>query len=286
MRITCIVLTRNNPEEFCQTLASVLSQRPRSWSRGSEDAWPWTCELLCIDGSGVPLSDEEMRAPLQGLPFHVAARFSLRRIHQFPPQGVYPAMNLGVSQASGDWLIFMNAGDTFSDPSALDRLQGATQDVALARRVPPRIVFGQAMITPERGQGPPWLVPDPSVRRIDRWLRFLLPNHQSVLVERSWASSHPFRLDAPQSADRAWLRLALAPPGAFAYLPEPVAIFHLGGLSSGLPDWRILRIRLAEPSRTLWEKLAEVAKYILRPLAQHYPLMMRMKSRIIGFLCS
>jgi hypothetical protein len=194
-------------------------------------------------------------------------------------------MNLGVSMARGEWLIFMNAGDVFHDDTSLDRLFMAAESCRHEQGLPPRLAFGQAWIVPERGRGPRWLVPDPSVRRIRRWLRCLLPNHQTVLVRGDWARAHPFRLDAPHSADRAWLRQALAPPATYVYLPEPVAVFRLGGLSSGLPNRRTLPLRLQEPSRTRWEKVAEVVKYLLRPAAPWYPLLMRYKSAALGLLC-
>ena len=285
MRISCIVLTRNNPEELHETLGSVVAQSPKACNVHERDPWPWCCEIVCIDSSDPPLTEEEAVDPLRRLPPQAAGAFSFQLIHQFPPRGVYPAMNLGITAASGECLLFMNAGDAFFDATALDRLNAAAENFRQKQGLSPRLVFGQVLIAPQHGGGPCWLVPDPSVRHISRWLRCFLPNHQAVLMERNWAVAHPFRLDAPHSADRSWLRQALEPPTTFVYLPEPVAIFRLGGLSSGLPDRQILRLRLAEPSRTRWEKVAEVIKYLLRPAARWYPLLMRCKSAAAGLLC-
>ena len=285
MLISCIVLTRNNRDDLRETLTSVLSQRPSALDASAASIGSWHVEIVCIDSSDIPLAEAEAIAPLQLLPAEVASSFSLQLQHQFPPKGVYPAMNLAVALARGERLIFMNAGDVFYDDTSLDRLISAAVLCHLEQGGKPRLVFGQASIVPERGGGPRWLVPDPSVRRIDRWLRYFLPNHQTVLVEREWASANPFRLDAPHSADRAWLRQALAPPATYVYLPEPVTVFRLGGLSSGLPDWGTLQLRLREPSRSRWEKVAEVLKYLLRPAAPWYPQLMRFKSAAVGMLC-
>lgn len=284
MLISCIVLTRNNRDDLRETLTSVFSQRPSGLDAAPASITTWTVEIVCIDSSDIPLAETEAIAPLQLLPPEQAISFSLKLQHQYPPKGVYPAMNLAISLAKGERLIFMNAGDVFYDKTSLDRLVYATATCYLQQGFKPRLVFGQALIVPERGYGPRWLVPDPSIRRIGRWLRYFVPNHQTVLVEREWAISHPFRLDAPHSADLAWLRKALAPPGTYAYLPEPVAVFRLGGLSSKLPDWTTLWLRLQEPSRTGWEKLAEVFKHLLRPVAPWYPQLMRLKSAFIGLL--
>lgn len=286
MLISCIVLTKDNRDDFRATLTSVLSQRPSLSNLGGTTDWPWSSEIVCIDSSDLSLAEAQVFSLFNLLPPQAAKAFSFHLQYQFPPQGVYPAMNLAVSVASGDYLIFMNAGDAFYDDTSLDRLFSAAEAHCLEWGVMPRVVFGQALIVPEHGGGGPrWLVPDPSVRRIGRWLRCFLPNHQSVLVDRDWARDHPFRLDAPHSADRAWLRDALAPPATFVYLPQPVAVFHLGGLSSRLPNLRILRLRLSEPSRTSWEKLAELIKYVIRPFAGSYPAIMRFKSAFFGLLC-
>jgi glycosyltransferase involved in cell wall biosynthesis len=285
MLISCIVLTRNNRDDVRRTLTSVLSQRPAVMTRGEDSVWPWSSEIVCIDSSDVPLAESEIFPFLTLLPPPVAKAFSLQLHHQFPPQGVYPAMNLAISLARGDHLIFMNAGDSFYDETSLHRLFSAAEACRLDRGKKPRLVFGQALIAPGDVRVRPWLVPDPSVRSIGRWLRFFLPNHQTVLVDRDWAAAHPFRLDAPQSADRAWLRDALAPPSLYVYLPQPVAVFCLGGLSSGLPNLRTLRLRLAEPSRTWCEKAAEIIKFFIRPLAPIYPSIMRFKSAFVGHLC-
>lgn len=285
MLISCIVLTRNNRDDFRETLASVISQRPLISKPGDAGIWPWSSEVVCIDSSDLPLAEAELFALLAPLSPDAANAFSLHLHHQYPPQGVYPAMNLGISLAKGDHLIFMNAGDSFFDDTSLDRLFLAIEAFRLERGAKPRLVFGQALIAPGDVRVSPWLVPDPSVRRIGRWLRFFLPNHQTVLMERDWATAHPFRLDAPHSADRAWLRDALAPPALFVYLPQPVAVFYLGGISSGLPSLRTLRLRLAEPSRTRWEKAAEILKFFLRPFARSYPSVMRFKSAFVGRLC-
>jgi len=258
--VSIVVLTRNNPQELEGTLASIRSQQVSA-----------ALQVVVVDGSDEPVSPQAV------------APFELVRDH--PARGIYPAMNLGLAHCRGHWVQFLNSGDSWLHPHALQRLLNHAQAHINRTGTPPRVVFGQARVCPvPPSRCPPWLVPDPAVRSLRRWLWFYLPNHQSLVVEGDWARAHPYRLDAPQGACRGWMASALADLSRVAYLREPVVAYNLGGVSSQLPTWAVLHLRLREPTRNLPAKAAEIIKFGLRPFARHYPRLMALRSRLVGWL--
>lgn len=258
--LSIVVLTRNNHSELVDTLASIRTQITEA-----------ALQVIVVDGSDTPVSPE------------VVTPFELVRDH--PARGIYPAMNLGLAHCRGAWVQFLNSGDCLLHPNALQRLLDQAQAHHRANGSPARVVFGQALICPvPPSRCPPWLAPDLAMSSLRRWLRFYVPNHQSLLVAGDWARQHPYALNSPQSADRSWMAAALADLTRVVYLAEPVVRYNLGGISSQLPSWRVLRLRLQEPSRNPLAKAAEIVKFLLQPFASHYPHLMALRSRLIGWL--
>jgi len=271
--VSIIVVTRDNRSELCHTLRSIGAQCFRDFFSSLV-----SLEVVVVDSSVHPVGMDEIRSCLGG---YLAVRY----FTDIPAQGIYSAMNVGLRESRGDLVHFLNSGDSLFDSTSLNRLLKHCFETQQQIPLTLRAVFGQALISPLVGSScKPWLVPDPSVHSIHRWLNFYYPNHQSLLVDGSWARAHPFQTDAPQSADRVWMRAALSDPQRVAYLAEPVVRFSLGGVSSGLPDWPTLLVRLREPTRTWTEKLSEVVKFALRPWAGHYPRLMALRSNLIGRL--
>lgn len=97
MKISIITVTYNAEDLIEQTMLSVASQD-----------YP-NVEHLVIDGSS---TDQTLKIVQQ----HSSGK---TRCISEPDQGIYDAMNKAIRLATGDWLNFLNAGDTFCSPQTL-----------------------------------------------------------------------------------------------------------------------------------------------------------------------
>lgn len=79
-------------------------------------------EYIIIDGASKDNTLEKVR--------EIASRFPMRNVRIFsePDKGIYDAMNKGIERATGKWINFMNAGDTFYNDQVLDSLNKVIDD--------------------------------------------------------------------------------------------------------------------------------------------------------------
>ena len=137
-----------------------------------------------------------------------------------PDRGIYDAMNKGVTMATGEWVIFMNAGDTFA---ANDVLRNS--------------------LTPDpspKGEGSNYSVIYGSVIKNGRIVsphRFTNPHrmpfcHQSSLTRTSCLRQQPFDISHRMSADLKFFKQLLLAGHQFRQVPFPIAVFDTTGVSN------------------------------------------------------
>ena len=98
--LSIIIVVKNSKDDLWKTLQSIRANNTELLKAETE--------LVIIDGLSHDGSWElSTRAErITGLRAHC---------YQQPPQGIYPAMNLGHHKSSGNWLIYINAGDILYD---------------------------------------------------------------------------------------------------------------------------------------------------------------------------
>lgn len=113
MHYSVITINLNNCEGLCRTIKSVVGQTLKDF------------EYIVIDGGSTDESVDVIRNNEDHITYWVSER----------DNGIYHAMNKGVSKAHGDYCIFMNSGDCFYNNNVLDHLKGygAEEDVIVGK---------------------------------------------------------------------------------------------------------------------------------------------------------
>lgn len=126
----------------------------------------------------------------------IARKYPGVRILSEPDGGLYDAMNKGLSMARGEYVIFLNAGDTFHSSDTLE-------DYARRARLGDDIIFGDTVIVnAERRIIAPRHYSAPERLTVDSFAQGMLICHQAFMVRRAIAPRYDLRYRF--SADYDW----------------------------------------------------------------------------------
>lgn len=151
-----ITVCYNAADNLRKTIESVDSQSCRLY------------EHLIIDGASTDNTPRIVNA----------SDMSLRRFYSEPDHGTYDAMNKGIGQAAGEYLIFLNAGDRFHSADTLQLYADA-----IMQNDRPGIVYGQTILVDadDRYVGPRHLSA-PTVLTHHSFADGMLVCHQAMAV--------------------------------------------------------------------------------------------------------
>ncbi|MFT5812365.1 MAG: putative colanic acid biosynthesis glycosyltransferase [Psychroserpens sp.] len=163
---------------------------------------------------------------------------NLQVVNQFisePDNGIYDAMNKGIDLASGDYVIFMNAGDCFS-PS----LDSNTLLSELKYESSIDIIYSDSI---QKVGDKRYYIPlnDKSAQ----WWKKNLPCHQCCIIKRSILLNNKFSLKFSISADSEQLMSLFSNFGSKKH-SAPIAVFEIGGISNSWPNFKSLLIHLKQ----------------------------------------
>ncbi len=179
IRISIVTITYNAARSLQRTLDSVRSQQ-----------YPHI-EHLIIDGASkddtVKIAEEYKKTS----PHEV-------RIQSEPDKGLYDAMNKGLQKATGDYIVFLNAGDSLYAEDTI-------QTIAEKAESRPAVIYGDTATTDAEG----------NFLRLRRhrppktltWRSFkkgMLVCHQAFYVRLDIAREFPYNLKYRHSADVDW----------------------------------------------------------------------------------
>lgn len=99
-KISVITINYNDKKGLEKTIESVVSQTQRDF------------EFIIIDGGSTDGSKELIESYSEELDYWVSE----------PDSGIYNAMNKGIKVATGDFVVFMNSGDSFYESTVLEKV--------------------------------------------------------------------------------------------------------------------------------------------------------------------
>jgi putative colanic acid biosynthesis glycosyltransferase len=184
-----ITITRNNRLGLEKTAQSIALQSAKNF------------EWIIIDGD----STDGTSADFKNYPAHIISE---------PDNGIYDAMNKGIDCAKGDYIIFMNAGDQFSDPDVLQMLGDFTVN-------PPDFMYGDSL------EGPHYK----SARPYHKINQGMFTHHQSMIYNSKTLGDLRYNLDYKIAADYDLTLRFLQRSKRILYIPAALCIFEQGGIS-------------------------------------------------------
>ena len=189
-----ITVTYNAEATLPATLASVAEQSCRLY------------EHLVVDGDSSDGTIEIARR----------APHPLMSFHSSPDDGIYDAMNKGLAMAAGDYVIFLNAGDTFHSPDTLQRIADTIMEHDY-----PGVVYGQTDIVDNnrRRIGPRHLTA-PERLSLQSFADGMVVCHQAFVTLRRITA--PYDLSYRFSADYEWCIRVLQHSRRNVLIPEVI----------------------------------------------------------------
>ncbi|MBQ3555397.1 MAG: glycosyltransferase [Bacteroidales bacterium] len=172
--ISIITVCYNAEKEIVATLKSVKEQTFKGYEYIIVDGASKDNTLKVIADSGVT-------------PTHLVSE---------KDKGIYDAMNKGLALAKGDYLMFLNAGDSLYSPSTL-------QQIADVANYNPDVIYGDtAIVDAERNYLRPRRLRPPKHLTRNSFKNGMLVCHQAFLPKRGLAM--PYDMQYRFSADFDW----------------------------------------------------------------------------------
>ena len=247
MKLSVITVNYNNLSGLKKTIESVLNQTYLEF------------EYIIIDGGSTDGSADLIESVADRLFFWVSEKDS----------GIYNAMNKGVSHARGEFVVFMNSGDTFYSTSVLEQVVGSLDS---------DIVCGNA----DFGGGYIW--ESPSVVDEGFWLNRSFICHQSTFIRTELLKQTPYDEHYRMVADyKSFLIEFVINRRSYHKLDCIICNYDCNGLSSD--DSKADNERIQVLNELRYNKLIEEDRLVtlcrsFKPLGRKYKLALNLVSWI------
>ena len=241
-KISIVTISYNIVSDIEKTIKSVINQTYTN------------IEYIVIDGGSTDGTVDIIKKYSDRITYWVSER----------DKGIYDAMNKGIEAATGEWINFMNAGDTFFNNDVLNNLKPFLDNKI-------DIIYGDLVL--ETPFGVYWKKPD----NIDSMKRKMVFGHQASFINTKYHKINQYDTTYKSSGDYAFFYNAYMNNAKFKYTSIKVALFDAkSGISkdnfyiANLEDLRIYKKEHILSYRiilylkyTLW-KFKRILKTILK----------------------
>ncbi len=138
-----------------------------------------------------------------------------------PDNGIYDAMNKGIERSKGDYILFLNAGDTLAESGTLAKIAAGISTASNT----PDFIFGDAL------EGTPDHFHYKKSRTHNMAALGMFTHHQAMLYRRDVLGSLRYSLNYKIAGDYEFTMRFLAKAQHILYLYYPLCLFEPGGVS-------------------------------------------------------
>lgn len=189
-KISVVTVTYNSAATLEKTILSVLNQ-----------TYP-NIEYIIIDGGSTDGTVDIIEKYADRLTYWVSE----------PDKGIYDAMNKGIDAATGDYINFMNADDTFYDNEVIKKIFSTEYD--------DDVIYGKTLkITPNYT----YIEKNRSIPFLNEGMAF---GHQASFSKTELMKKIKFDLKYKSAADYDFFHTVMKKNGSFREVPFIVSIFN------------------------------------------------------------
>ena len=200
-KVSIITITYNAEEFLERTIQSVIAQ---TYSN---------IEYVIIDGK----SKDGTLKIIEKYRSHIDILVSE------PDKGLYDAMNKGLDYATGDYIVFMNAGDKIKDADTLEKTMKGSNFAD--------IVYGLSVNIDEAGNQRPWHKKTPNANQLSAksFMNGMVICHQCMILKKTCAVKYDFSIKI--AADIDWSIRSMKNVKTKHFYNDIFCLFLEGGVS-------------------------------------------------------
>ncbi len=192
-KVTVVTVTYNAEDFLENTILSVINQNYKN------------VEYIIIDGGSTDDTVDIIKKYEDKISYWISE----------PDDGIYFAMNKAIEKATGKWINFMNAGDTFVDNTTV-------QQVIKKREKDADLIYGDHLNSKRKFF---------SVENKQNILRSMPCCHQSLYVKTNLMKENPFNTFYSIAADYDFMLKMYKEGKKIQYIKEPLCVYLEEGFS-------------------------------------------------------